>query len=399
MVRYEYDVAFSMAGEDRPKAERLLLRLLESNVRVFYDKLEEHELWGKDLAETLHEIFAKKARYCVMFVSKHYLEKRWPRHERRSAMERAIADNTEYILPLRIDDTELPGLPSTVGYLRYSDEGVDHICKVLLRKLRRAPGTRDLSPEVVPTAGASMATIPEEHELGISLSLMRHQSLSMKLLPLRESHGYYALHTIPAGQTEVPVSRLSETFLDRSKNYSETLLYSATNDAHQDGFTRRYEVSLPDASRTTADAVTCFFDGHIVTEGYLDSFLEGSTVFHPSWFAYEVQRHLQLSKEVLDGLVQNIALLIRFEHIERFGWAIYRANQIERNAPYAGYHSDVRIEVALSDIAGRDKWNVVMPAVEQSLAIVARIFGMDRLPQAYWNEAGELDFVQGISGR
>ena len=31
----------------------------------------------------------------------------------------------EYILPIRIDDTELPGLPPTIGCLRLKDYGID----------------------------------------------------------------------------------------------------------------------------------------------------------------------------------------------------------------------------------------------------------------------------------
>jgi hypothetical protein len=52
-----------------------------------------------------------------MFISKEYVAKKWTRHERRSALSRAIAEEGEYVLPVRFDDSAVPGLPNTVQYL------------------------------------------------------------------------------------------------------------------------------------------------------------------------------------------------------------------------------------------------------------------------------------------
>jgi hypothetical protein len=40
-------------------------------VRVFYDRYETAELWGKHLFVHLDDIYRRRSRYCVMFVSKH----------------------------------------------------------------------------------------------------------------------------------------------------------------------------------------------------------------------------------------------------------------------------------------------------------------------------------------
>ncbi len=84
---------------------------------MFYDAFEDVKLWGKDLAERLHEIYSKEGKYCVVFVSRQYAEKVWPTAERRAALERQVAQKGEYILPARFDNTELPGLPSTIAYI------------------------------------------------------------------------------------------------------------------------------------------------------------------------------------------------------------------------------------------------------------------------------------------
>jgi hypothetical protein len=42
----------------------------------------------------------------------------------------------EYILPIKVDDTELPGLTPTIGYQPLS-VGMDRIAELLLKKLGR----------------------------------------------------------------------------------------------------------------------------------------------------------------------------------------------------------------------------------------------------------------------
>ena len=114
---FEYDIALSFAGEDRAVVERVATGLKNREIRVFYDKFERAALWGKTLYEHLADLYSKRAKFCVIFVSQSYKDKLWTRHERQAAQERAFKENREYILPVRLDDTELPGLHSTVGYL------------------------------------------------------------------------------------------------------------------------------------------------------------------------------------------------------------------------------------------------------------------------------------------
>ncbi len=105
---------------------------------MFYDKYEKAFLWGKDLyAAACSDVYQKQAVYCVMFVSKFYAAKLWTNHERQFAQARAFNENTEYILPIRLDDTEIPGLPPTVGYLDWKAETPSSIADAIIRKLGR----------------------------------------------------------------------------------------------------------------------------------------------------------------------------------------------------------------------------------------------------------------------
>ncbi len=115
--RFKYDVALSFAGEERDYVEHVASHLRARGIRVFYDEYERPVLWGKNLHTHLSDVYRKQARYTVIFVSEHYARKVWPNHERESAQSRALVENEEYILPVRFDDTELPGLLPTVAYI------------------------------------------------------------------------------------------------------------------------------------------------------------------------------------------------------------------------------------------------------------------------------------------
>jgi|AMFO01.1.fsa_nt_gi Uncharacterized protein containing a TIR (Toll-Interleukin 1-resistance) domain len=126
----EYDVALSFASEQREYVEQVAKYLQEYGKNVFYDDFERADLWGKNLYEHLHEVYSNQSEYIIMFISNEYKNKEWTRHERKASQEKAFIQSTEYILPVRFDDTKIPGLNSTTGYLdanKYSPEEVAQI--------------------------------------------------------------------------------------------------------------------------------------------------------------------------------------------------------------------------------------------------------------------------------
>ncbi len=132
---YEYDVALSFAGEDRIVADEIAELLVNRDVGVFYDLYEQAQLWGKDLYQHLQSVYRDKAKYCIVFVSKAYAKKLWTKHELRQAQERALTENEEYILPLRLDDTSLPGINETASYISVIDYPPETIADFVLAKL------------------------------------------------------------------------------------------------------------------------------------------------------------------------------------------------------------------------------------------------------------------------
>jgi hypothetical protein len=105
---------------------------------VFCDSFYPEMLWGKDLIELFDDIYRKGSRYCVIFVSAEYANRMWTTHERKSAQARALEEKgKEYILPIKVDDTELPGMQPTLGHLALSEYEIPQIAELLIKKLKR----------------------------------------------------------------------------------------------------------------------------------------------------------------------------------------------------------------------------------------------------------------------
>lgn len=130
-----YQIGLSFAGEDRDFVEKVALELDQNGIRVFYDNFENDDLWGKDLYQHLNNIYKNECEYCIIFISSSYAKKRWTSHELKSAQTRAFSENREYILPVRFDETELPGLNETVGYISGSFKSPEEIAQLAMKKL------------------------------------------------------------------------------------------------------------------------------------------------------------------------------------------------------------------------------------------------------------------------
>lgn len=130
----DYDVCLSFAGEDRPFVEGVAEFLRDYNVKVFYDDFLAVELWGRDLYQDFSEIY-QNARYAVVFISSFYEKKYWTNHELKACQARAFKDKDGYILPVRFDDTNIPGILDTCGYMDAREKSPDEIARAIIYKL------------------------------------------------------------------------------------------------------------------------------------------------------------------------------------------------------------------------------------------------------------------------
>ena len=132
----QYDVCLSFAGEQRGYVERVANAMVDGQVRVFYDRFAEEDMWGMDLSAYLEEVYYSSSRYCMIFASREYAAKSWPSFERGHAIARQIEDMGGYILPVTMDGTKVPGLPKTVRYEDARTKSPQEIAEAFVRRLR-----------------------------------------------------------------------------------------------------------------------------------------------------------------------------------------------------------------------------------------------------------------------
>ena len=200
MREYEYDVALSFAGEDRQHVETLAELLATNGYEVFYDKYERAQLWGENLYTHLSSIYKDKARYCVMFLSEHYARKLWTNHERESAQARAFEESEAYILPVKLDDTEIPGIPPTVGYLDLRSISIDEIYQALAEKLSDSPSQRTTAP-------STSAVIEEDPDEYVLLGLENGGSYFFPLQDVRRDSSEMSFELLPESSEEIAFLR------------------------------------------------------------------------------------------------------------------------------------------------------------------------------------------------
>ena len=146
-------------------------------MRRFYDADEQIELWGKYLAEELSAIYAEHAAAVVVSISAEYAARDWTRLERRAALNKAVRERRECVLPARFDDTPLPGLLSDMVAVNLRGRPPEQFATMIADKLARlaitAPAlsadagdpARDVEP--VPPPGAVRAEDAEPRRLGV----------------------------------------------------------------------------------------------------------------------------------------------------------------------------------------------------------------------------------------
>jgi len=135
---HEIDVAFTYASEQVEYVQQVDEDLTLSGVKVFFDKNQETRLWGEDLIVYLDRVFRKLSTLCVMFISQDYVRKVWPKLERTSALARQLDEQEPYILPVRFDDADVPGLSPTIKYVRADKNTPSQLAERIREKLRRA---------------------------------------------------------------------------------------------------------------------------------------------------------------------------------------------------------------------------------------------------------------------
>ena len=135
---FKFDIAISYAGEEVGIAEDLWQLLQEKDVKVFFAKVQKDYLFGKLLKQELPYIFGPHTKFVVPIISKHYVQKRWPKYEFNLAKKEEHQRPIEVILPIFLDDVNLKGLlKEDKDYIDLRKEGLIKNFDVIIKKLRK----------------------------------------------------------------------------------------------------------------------------------------------------------------------------------------------------------------------------------------------------------------------
>ena len=160
---YEFDFSISFAGPDRPVADELAQKLAQRGLVVFYDEFYTSRLLGKQLDREFEWTFGRGTRFFVPLISRSYRERAWPQLEWAIACKEA-QHREDFILPLRLDDTPLLGMPDSVGFLDLRQLAIDRVVDILADKHREAigfgiRGARPLLERWVATFGVNVGDL------------------------------------------------------------------------------------------------------------------------------------------------------------------------------------------------------------------------------------------------
>lgn len=155
-----FDLLLSFAGPERCYAKAIHDILTANGLRVFLDEEYQHEVFGKNLVEYLFSTYEEGGTYALILISRAYAKGDWTTIERRAALDR-MRNESEYILPVLVEDAWIQGLSKSTAYLDLRTHGVLGVCEVILRKLKGARTSLQI-PEAVDVPRIPNGSLPAE---------------------------------------------------------------------------------------------------------------------------------------------------------------------------------------------------------------------------------------------
>jgi hypothetical protein len=127
-----YDFAISYAGEDKAIAKDIISHIQSSykDFTVFFAPNEQYQLVGRDGESIFEELFST-SKQVIVLLSESYKKKKWPRYEWDVILKRHEENR---FIPIRLDDVQILGLPSSIICIMYHDNGLE-VADICIKKL------------------------------------------------------------------------------------------------------------------------------------------------------------------------------------------------------------------------------------------------------------------------
>jgi hypothetical protein len=232
--------------------------------------------------------------------------------------------------------------------------------------------------------------------------LKAHQRVIREKLENCTDFGFLGVYTQPKQRIGIPIQHLVDFLAAHRNDFSEALRYYRTDEPLQDGISVGY---FPRAIRNDIKStwrLTLYKDGLVALDSQADNLMDKNKVLHPYWLSYELQRHLQLSRTLLEDFgVDVVHAVVEFDNIEDFSLS-FETNPLLGHSSYSGSHHPIERVVRLSEVHpyNSSERNIAMPVVKDIMDEVCRIFGFSKTPPGVWNQVGRLTYVPpGLEGQ
>jgi hypothetical protein len=208
-------------------------------------------------------------------------------------------------------------------------------------------------------------------------------------------YGFLGIYSQPEVPIDIPLEDLVR-FLEVHRNdFSESMRYNQGHEPLQDGVSvGYYPRRIRDDTKSTW-RLTLYREGLVALNSQADPLMDENKNLHLGWLSYEVQRHLQLSKALLESHhVETINLDLELENIEDFSLRFNMYPGLGQT-PYSGPHHPIKRHVTLSEVFPYNsiQRNIVMPVVKEIMDEICRIFGFSKTPPGVWDMNGRLTYV------
>jgi hypothetical protein len=157
---YKYDIAISVAEEDKEIAKLIVGELYKKRIRYYYYEEKAAECWGEYIINLTADSYGRSARYVLMITSKYFVKKYWSNIERQIALSNLRPGNI-HILQLKLDSTAIDGLSEHVVYQEWNNnpEEIAELLKQKIREQKRAGYRRMIGYLSIPFVFIAMILI------------------------------------------------------------------------------------------------------------------------------------------------------------------------------------------------------------------------------------------------
>jgi serine protease AprX len=142
-----FAVALSYPGERRGYVQKVVaeLRRTFSRAEIFYDRFHQAELVGPDLDVRLERIYHDDSELIAVFISGEYAAKEWTGLEWRIVRDVIKRRRAEDVVPLRFDDTPIPGLLSIDAFVDLKDFDPEFAAALIVERINLNRAKRNAS--------------------------------------------------------------------------------------------------------------------------------------------------------------------------------------------------------------------------------------------------------------